>query len=258
MNNINSKNYSTNGTKNHSWKNLGYALMITTLLNLNNPVEAKNYTTIDNHKPNIEVIDTPNIINNIEKRTWVTLPNEYNSKLKTFVESNEVMRSKNWVKFTEDFIVNQMKSDWWIDRQNQLLFIWSAVYEQTTWEYFYDWSDGNDNRLEEFSNVMDKVEKCWKEYVIWINTYMERISAEADRDIMQKDTLWLKEMIDFYSLYIKNPNNIKKEEIERSKELLKRVIPDCKKYWIDYRAILLKEVWDRKKVDEMLRFYGVE
>jgi hypothetical protein len=37
-------------------------------------------------------------------------------------------------------------------------------------------------------------------------------------------------MIDFYSLYIKNPNNIKKEEIERSKELLKRVIPDCKKY----------------------------
>ena len=69
MNNINSKNCSTNSTKNHSWKNLGYALMITTLLNLNNPVEAKNYTTIDNHKPNIEVIDTPNIINNIEKRT---------------------------------------------------------------------------------------------------------------------------------------------------------------------------------------------
>ena len=75
---------------------------------------------------------------------------------------------------------------------------------------------------------------------------------------MQKDTLWLKEMVKFYSLYTKNPNNITPEEIEKSKKLLQRVIPDCKEYWIDYRAILLKEVWDKRKVDEILKFYGVE
>lgn len=206
------------------------------------------------------------IVTNVEKRTWVKIPNEYNNKLKTFVETNEVMKSKNWVKFTEDFIVNQMESDWWIDRQNQLLFIWSAIYEQITWEYFYDWSDGNDNRLEEFSNVMDKVEKCWKEYVIWINTYMERISAEADRrsaeaikTIMQQDSIRLKKsMIEFYEIYIRSPSTVKKEDIDFAKESTKTIIGDCKKYWIDYRAILLKEVWNAKKVDEILKFYGIE
>ncbi|MBR6846695.1 MAG: hypothetical protein IKM74_01025 [Bacteroidales bacterium] len=64
-------------------------------------------------------------------------------------------------------------------------------------------------------------------------------------------------MSEFYALYIRNPNNVKKEEIERSKELLKWVIPDCKKSGIDYRAILLKETGDGKKVDAILKFYGI-
>ena len=294
MNNINSKNYSINSTKPHKWKNLGYALMLTTLFNLNNPAEAKNYTTINDYKPNLEIIDTPDIINNIEKRTWIILPHEYHNKLKTFVETNEVMKSKNWVKFTEDFIVNQMEYDWWIDKQNQLLFIWFAVYEQITWEYFYDWSDGDDNRLEEFSNVMDKVEQCWKEYVTWINTYMEEVSTEADRmsaeyrqqsaeyrqqsaeyrqqsaeyrqqsaeaikKIMEQDSIRLKKsMIEFYEISIRSQNSIKKEDIDFAKESTKTIIEDCKKYWIDYRAILLKEVWDMKKVDAILKFYEIE
>jgi hypothetical protein len=82
-------------------------------------------------------------------------------------------------------------------------------------------------------------------------------SAEAIKDIMQQDTLGLKEMSEFYTIYTRNPNNVKKEEIERSKELLKWVIPDCKKYGIDYRAILLKETGDVKKVDAILKFYEI-
>jgi hypothetical protein len=65
-------------------------------------------------------------------------------------------------------------------------------------------------------------------------------------------------MASFYSLYIKNPNNVRPEEIDKSKRLLQRVIPDCKKYNINYRAILLEELGDAKKVDAILKFYGVE
>ena len=199
------------------------------------------------------------IVTNVEKRTWVKIPSEYIAKLNSFVETNEVMKSKNWVKFTEDFIVNQMKSDWWIDKQNQLLFIWSAVYEQITWEYFYNWSDGNDNRLEEFSNVMDKVEKCWEEYVVWINAYMEKVSAEAINSIMHTDSTRIKEHMEkFYDTYIQTPSIVRQEDIDFMRKSAKEIIASCKEYWINYRAILLKEVWDMKKVDEILEFYGIE
>jgi hypothetical protein len=42
------------------------------------------------------------------------------------------------------------------------------------------------------------------------------------------------------------------------KKSTKEFIADCKKRDIDYRAILLKEVWDKKRVDAILKFYGVE
>ena len=65
-------------------------------------------------------------------------------------------------------------------------------------------------------------------------------------------------MIEFYEIYIRSSSTVKKEDIDFAKKSTKTIIDDCKKYWIDYRAILLKEVWDEKKVDEILKFYGVE
>ena len=76
---------------------------------------------------------------------------------------------------------------------------------------------------------------------------------------MQQDSIRLKKsMIEFYEIYITNPKVVKKGDIDFAKESTKTIIGDCKKYWVDYKAILLKEVWDMKKVDAILKFYGVE
>ena len=76
---------------------------------------------------------------------------------------------------------------------------------------------------------------------------------------MKQDSTRVKErMTEFYDLYIQNPNNIKKSDLDFMKKSTKEFIADCKKRGIDYKAILLMEVWDKRKVDEILKFYGVE
>ena len=68
-------------------------------------------------------------------------------------------------------------------------------------------------------------------------------SAAADKDIMKQDSIRLKKsMIEFYEIYIRSPRTVKKEDVYFAQESTKKVIADCKKRDIDYRAILLKEV----------------
>ena len=84
-------------------------------------------------------------------------------------------------------------------------------------------------------------------------------SADAVKEIMKQDSTRVKErMTEFYDLYIQNPNNIKQDDLNFMKKSTKEFIADCKKHWINYRAILQKKVWDKKKVDEILKFYGIE
>ena len=57
------------------------------------------------------------------------------------------------------------------------------------------------------------------------------------------DSIWVKNnMMEFYNMYKDKPGIIKDEEIKFMKEHTKEIIEDCKKFGIDYRAILLKEV----------------
>lgn len=65
-------------------------------------------------------------------------------------------------------------------------------------------------------------------------------------------------MARFYKIYHKNPNIVRQDEINQTKELMKWVIPQCKKYGTDYHAILLKELGDKNKVDACLKLYGAE
>ena len=247
---------------------------MTASLSLNNPTEARTLNSYNS----VEVLADSDIVSNIERKTWVTLPKLYADKIKNFVKNSKVVEG-NWAKFTEDFIVNQMKSNWWISKQNQLLFIWDAIYEQITKNNFYDWEDWDSNRLSEFENAMDLIENCWKKYKEWFTSYMKQRSAEADKrsaeadkrsaeadkrsaeadnENLRLDSLWIKHMIEFYNIYTRSPNTAKQDEINFMKKSTQEVIADCKKHGIDHRAILMKEVWDKKKVDEILKFYGVE
>ena len=48
---------------------------------------------------------------------------------------------------------------------------------------------------------------------------------------MQQDSIRLKKsMIEFYDIYIRNPNIVKEDDIKFAKESTKTIIGDCKKY----------------------------
>ena len=131
-----------------------------------------------------------------------------------------------------------------------MLFVWTHIYNEITDTYLYDGSDGDEDRLNEYGNVMEQAEKCGKdfrsEYIAYTkqrSAEARQQSAEAIKTIMQQDSIWVKErMTEFYDLYIQNPNNIKQDDLNFMKKSTKEFIADCKKRDIDYRAILLKEV----------------
>jgi len=59
----------------------------------------------------------------------------------------------------------------------------------------------------------------------------DRRTAEAIKTIMQQDSIRLKRsMIEFYDIYIRNPNIVKEDDIKFAKESTKTIIGDCKKY----------------------------
>ena len=55
-----------------------------------------------------------------------------------FLGTNIVMQNKDACAFTEQFIVEKMKEDWGINRQNQLLFVWYAIHDKVVGEDLYD------------------------------------------------------------------------------------------------------------------------
>ena len=173
-----------------------------------------------------------------------------------------------------------MKKDWWISKQNQLLFIWSKIYEWIAQTKLYKLLDDTDiNRRSEYKKSLKQIANCYEEYEKWFKTYMEtwiavarqqsavarqqsavarQQSAVARQQSAVALNSSLKNLARFYNRYKKDPSSIKAEEVRQWKEKWRQVIQWCKDLWIDYRAILLKEVWDKRKVDAILKFYGVE
>lgn len=217
-------------------------------------------------------VSAQDLVDRVSQAVGVELPSEYKGAVKAYVQGSKVLEGSGAIP-TEQFIKEQMKENWGISKQNQLLFIWDAIYEQITKKNFYDGEDGNKQRLEDFEKVMDNIETCGKKYNTDFKAYMRKLSAEADRrsaeadrrsaeavkKIIKQDSVWVKErMVEFYNLYTQNPNIIKKEDLNFMKESTKGFIEDCNKRNIDYKAILRKELGDEKKVKDLLKFYGIE
>ena len=261
MNNINTSNKNDNPKKYNSWRNLWYALILAWLLNVNAPT----YANSNNYK---NITTDEQVSYNANSVKWIELPSIYQYKLDNLLANNNVMKDDDAKIFTISFVEKEMEADWWINKENQLLFIRHSIYKQLTDQDLYDGKDGNQQIAEDFSNrgVTIRIRACWQKYKNWIIAYMNELSAEARQQsaeaikkIMQQDSIRLKKsMIEFYEIYITNPKVVKKGDIDFAKESTKTIIGDCKKYWVDYKAILLKEVWDMKKVDAILKFYGVE
>ena len=211
------------------------------------------------------------VVDRVSRAVGVRLPDGYEAKVKEFAMKSKVLEGIGG-EFTEQWIAGQMKTSWGIDRGNQLLFVWDAVYEQITKKNFYDGEDGNKARLDEFEKVMDNVEACGKKYKEDFTAHMkqrsaeykqqsaeaDRRSAEYERQSAEASIKGVKEAVRFYKLYKNNPNTVLPGEIKLAKEYTVGFINGCKKYNIDYKAILRKELGDDKKVEELLKFYGVE
>ena len=290
------------------------------------------------------------IVDRLDKALGITLPSEYKSKLKTFVQSSLVFKDKDASELTEQFIKDEMKKDWGISKQSQLLFIWTALNEKINGEFLYEGSDGNENRLEEFASIMNTYDDCGKRYETAFRAHTKQRSAEAKQQSAEAkqqsaEAVQTSNMITYYGLYqitsyyqlrgvapeseTTEPNefwkhvkeywehvanncekfnidyrsllplevqkfygiqptrqnnltcekamnqtlnytikelaklyNLYQQAPQAEREIEKKnanyIIEDCKKRNIDYRAILLKELGDKKKADDLLKLFGVE
>ena len=192
-----------------------------------------------------------NLVDRVSKAVGVELPNEYKVKVKEFVQSSKVLEGSGAIP-TEIFITEQMKANWSIGKQNQLLFIWDAIYEQITKKNFYDGEDGNKQRLDDFEKAMDNVEACGKKYKQDYIAYMQqrsaeykRQSAEADRRSAEAkqstkiaDYQGLLASIEFYT----HRHLAYESEIKQAKKHTNYFIEDSKKFNIDYHALLPLDV----------------
>ncbi len=216
---------------------------------------------------------TGDMIENLNKKLGVRLPAEYESTIKGFL-SDKVYNSKFSTDFIEQFIVGQMKQDWKIDKQNQLLFMWSSIYEQFTKKELFDIDDLNEKQLKDYEDCLETLvsagEQFNQEFTVSANKFMEESkqrteeskqrteeskqrteeSKQRTEDSKLKTIEYIKKSLnlikEFYYSYQQLPDE---DDLNVYKTNLKELIPRCKEYNIDYKTIL---------TPEMLKFYGVE
>lgn len=213
------------------------------------------------------------IVDRLETSLGVSLPSPYKAKFKEFVATNKIMCFEESNAFTEKFIKDQMKNNLGINRQNQFLLVWNAIYHAIKNDYIYDGSDGNKTILDDYEKVCDAIDDCEAKYKKDYIAYMKQLKAEADRriveadrrtaealkNIMHTDSIWIiNHMEKFYDTYKEYPSTVRQSDLDFMREAASEIVSSCKKYGIDYKAILRKEVGDEKKVKDILKFYKLE
>ena len=246
------------------------------------------------------------IVDRLNTTLGVRLPVEFEAKVKDFAANDTIMRTRSATAFTEQFLIEQFKKDWGIDRQNQLLFMWSTIYSGITNKTLYEFlDDDNEARSDEYFNQLENINKFYESYKKGFKEYMDagiaearqrsaearqqsaearqrsaearqrsaearqqsaearqrsaearQQSAEARQQSAEVLTSSLKELVRFFNLYMKY--KILPNEIEETKNLALYIFTRCKELNINYEAILRNELGDDKKVQELLKFYGVE
>lgn len=248
------------------------ALIFLSLLGTPAKIQASTQTTNRQLKNTIELNETNDLLDKMNQKFWINIPSPYNEILKNFISNSATLHNKTAIEFTENFISDQMSQNRWISKENQYLFIRCTIYTTlTNWE-LYDWTDWDEQRYNEYENAFESFLSCEENYKTELKNIMNielkksRDDLQKSRDDLQKaknnllrtDTEWLMELIRFYNIYQKDPSLVNQEELEQVSKASKDLIKFCKRDWIDYKSVLIKEVWDRKKVDEMLKFYWVE
>lgn len=202
-------------------------------------------------------VSAQDLVDRVSQAVGVELPSEYKQKVKDFVATNIVMKDEDGAQFTEQFILEEMKKDWKINRQDQLLFIWHSIYHQITESNLYDGgdSDSNGKRMEEFNSkaVSIRIRTCGSKYSLSCIKYMRQLSAEARRqsaEARQRSinalNKALESVISFYNSYTISPDP---ERLASFKPKVKELISRCKDLNINYKEKLSPEI---------LKFFDIE
>ena len=229
---------------------LGSSALLAAFLFVGNPTWG--YAQTVTNKPKVEITTSSSIMDKLNQRIWTKLPAQYEKEIKKFLEEYLIKYSFS-IDFTMDFISKEMKSDWWISKENQLLFIWAAIYEWFTKKELYDWDDWNSLRSDEYDRCLESLVQCAENYNISLSKYSRKVTEESIRrtEETRKETVKsLNESLgllkEFHSSYKENPNE---EELKQFKENAKKVVALCIEYNVDYKAVLSPEI---------RRFYGIE
>ena len=248
------------------------ALIFLSLLGTPTKIQATTQTTNQQLKNTIELNETNDLLDKINQKFWINIPSPYNENLKNFISNSATLHNEAAIKFTENFISEQMSQNRWISKENQYLFIRCTIYTTlTNWE-LYDWTDWDEKRYIEYENAFEFFLNCEENYKTELRNIMDnelqksRDNLQKSRDDLQKakndllrtDIEWLMELIRFYNIYQKAPSLVSQEELEQVSNASKDLIRFCKRDWIDYKSVLTKQVWDKKKVEEILKFYDLE
>ncbi len=237
--------------------------------------------------PSTHMLAQENLVDRLNKALNLKLPDNYDAEARKFIEKyKKICQDEDVIDYTEKFIVEQMKEDLGLNKQDQYLFLLSTCFEKCTGDYLYYGADGNDKRLDDYTKVMDNMNQCGEKYEEELKAYLQQLSAEARQQsvearqqsaearqqsaearqqsaearqgIIDATYRGLSEMVKLYNVCDINWNNVRDEEIIKIKELSKKIIQNCKEYDIDYKAYLHKEIGDEQKLKKILKFYGIE
>lgn len=120
------------------------------------------------------------IVDRLNKSLGVRLPAEYEAKVKDFAHNDTIMRTKSATAYTEQFLIEQMKNDWGISKQNQLLFMWSEIYGGISKKKLYDLlDDDNDARYDDYGKTLKNIADFYTSYKKGFKEYMDAGISDA-------------------------------------------------------------------------------
>ena len=207
-----------------------------------------------------QMLAQENLVDRLNKALNLKLPDNYDAEARKFIEENQkFFKDKDVIDYTEKFIVEQMKEDLGINKQDQYLFLLDGCFKKCTGDFIYYGNDGNDKRLDDFLMVKGKMKQCREKYGEGLKAYLDQLSAEARQQSAEALTEIVNKLIWFYRFYHRDPPPVVYEdEIKRFKDHAKNADKRCKELGIDYKAILRKELGDEQKVKDLLKFYEIE
>lgn len=177
------------------------------------------------------------------------------SKVMDAIDACEAKYRKDYIAYTKQISAEA--------RQQSIILSYHGLYQ-----YIRFYSLRNAALESEIKTMKELFKKDIKDYKEFNIDYQSLLPVEVQKfygiEPVQQNSITcdkakanilniiLRETVKLYNLYQQAP------QAERKMPDIKGYIKDCKENNIDYRAVLRKELGDEKKVNELLKFFGIE